>query len=58
MDGTWEEDRRPIKDGAWYGSFADRVLVWLEGDDTELEKVLGYGICLAATTYAMARLFI
>ncbi len=43
---------------AGYCSFADRVLGWLENDDTEFEKIFGYSICLTAATYIIARLFI
>lgn len=39
-------------------SITDKVLSWLESDDTEFEKVFGYSICLAAATYFITRLFV
>jgi len=58
MDRTLNKDNGFIKTGAGDCSFADRVLSWLENDDTEFEKIFGYSICLTAATYIIARLFI
>lgn len=58
MDRTWNEDDCLMKAGAGNCSFTDRVLSWLESDDTEFEKIFGYSICLAAITYFIARLFV
>jgi len=35
----------------------EQVLDWLEREDTDAEKMAGYGLCLAAITYFLARLF-
>ncbi|MDD4767820.1 MAG: hypothetical protein PHF87_09655 [Desulfotomaculaceae bacterium] len=58
MDRTWYDDDSFMKADAVDCSFADRVLSWLESDDTEFEKIFGYSICLAAVTYIITRLFI
>lgn len=34
----------------------EKVLGWLEKEDTDLEKLAGYGLCVAALTYFSARL--
>ena len=41
-----------------YGEFGliDRALDWLEREDGELEKIVGFGFCLAAVTYFAAHL--
>ena len=57
MDRTWNEDDYFVKAEAGDCGIIDRVLGWLESDDTEFEKVFGYSICLAAITYFIARLF-
>lgn len=58
MDRTWNEDDCFMKAGAGDCSIADRVLSWLESDNTEFEKIFGYSICLTAATYFITRLFI
>lgn len=35
----------------------EKVLGWLEREDSDVERVAGYGLCLAAVTYFIARLF-
>ncbi|NLJ75856.1 MAG: hypothetical protein GX325_01175 [Peptococcaceae bacterium] len=42
----------------WCNSFADKVQNWLEEGDSEFERIFAYSICLAATTFVVARLFI
>jgi|BarGraNGADG00212_2_1021979.scaffolds.fasta_scaffold107727_2 hypothetical protein len=58
MERIWDEDDYFMKVSAEDYSIVDRLLGWLESDDTEFEKVIGYCICLAAVTYFIARLFI
>jgi hypothetical protein len=58
MERIWEEEDYFMKAGAEDYSIIDRLLGWLESDDTEFEKVFGYSICLAAVTYFIARLFL
>lgn len=58
MERTWNEDDCIMKADAGDYSVVDRVLGWLESDDTEFEKVFGYSICLAAMTYFIARIFV
>ncbi len=33
----------------------ENLLNWLEKDDSDLEKVIGYSICLMVVTYFLAR---
>lgn len=35
----------------------DKVLGWLEKEDGDVENIVGYGVCVAALTYFIARLF-
>lgn len=58
MERILSEEDYFMNIGAEDYSFVDRVLSWLESDDTEFEKVFGYCICLAAVTYFIARLFL
>lgn len=37
-------------------SVVEKVLDWLEREDSELERVAGYGLCLASVTYFLAKL--
>ncbi len=34
----------------------EKVLVWLEREDTDVEIIAGYGLCLVVVTYFLARL--
>jgi hypothetical protein len=36
-------------------NFLDRVLDWLEKDDSDLEKFISCSICLMVVTYFLAR---
>lgn len=52
---------RALRERESYTSFTlnynlvERVLYWLEKDDSDLEKVIGYSICLMVVTYFLAR---
>jgi hypothetical protein len=37
-------------------SVLEKVLDWLEREDSELERVAGYGLCLASVAYFLAKL--
>lgn len=58
MERIWDKDDCFMKVDAENYNIIDRVLSWLESDDTEFEKVFGYSICLAAATYIIARMLI
>lgn len=58
MERTWDEDDCFMRTDIEHCSIVDYILSWLESDDTEFEMVFGYGICLAAVTYFIARLFV
>lgn len=58
MERIWNKDDYFMKSDAGNYDIIDRLLSWLESDDTEFEKVFGYSICLAAVTYFIARLFV
>ncbi len=34
----------------------EKVLIWLEREDTGVEMIAGYGLCLVVVTYFLARL--
>lgn len=58
MERLWDEGdcfRQAASDNC---SIVDRLLSWLESDDTEFEVIFGYGVCLAAVTYFIGRLFV
>jgi hypothetical protein len=57
MERTWDDNDRYIQIGARDFSVIDRLLSWLERDDTEFEKVFAYCICIAAATYFIANIF-
>lgn len=58
MERLWNEDDYFMEASTEKYSITDKVLSWLESDDTEFEKVFGYSICLAAATYFITRLFV
>lgn len=36
--------------------FVNMVMEWLEKDDSEVERLIGYSLCLAALTYFLTKL--
>ena len=38
-------------------SIVEKTLCWLEKEDSDFEKLVGYGVSVAATTYFVANLF-
>ena len=38
-------------------NIVEKTLCWLEKKDSDFEKLAGYGVCVAATTYFAANLF-
>ena len=56
MERVWKEDRAMI-DLKTDFCIIEKLLCWLEKDDTEIERVIGYCFCLAAVTYFVSRLF-
>jgi predicted metal-dependent hydrolase len=42
--------------GSYDLGLLDKALEWLEKEDSEIEKMTGYGICLASLTYFLARM--
>lgn len=55
MERVWREEDNCMEFDSEYGVI-DRVLWWLEREDTDMDKMAGYGLCLAAVTYFVARL--
>ncbi len=55
MERAWRERGEYVCSLSGY-CVIEKVLEWLERGDTELERVTGYGICLASCTYFIARL--
>ena len=55
MERTWKEDSAVLNFKTDY-CVIERLLGWLEKEDAEIERVVGYGFCLAAVTYFFARL--
>lgn len=55
MERTWKEN------GLYELSFdclvVEKVLGWLEREDTEAERMVAYGLCLAAVAYFLAGIF-
>ncbi|TEB10684.1 hypothetical protein Pmgp_02135 [Pelotomaculum propionicicum] len=56
MERVWKEENTMINFKTDY-DVIEILLGWLEKDDTEIEKLFGYGLCLAAVTYFVSRLF-
>lgn len=55
MERAWKE-KEACGDFDVEFKIIDRVRAWLEGEDSDLEIVMSYGLCLAAVTYFLARL--
>lgn len=56
MERTWREDSTMLNFKTDY-CVIERLLSWLEKEDAEIERVIGYSFCLAAVTYFISRLF-
>ncbi|HPZ44448.1 MAG TPA: hypothetical protein PL078_10720 [Bacillota bacterium] len=57
MEKVWREKDKYLLTLSVSGySILDRALEWLEKEDSEIEKMVAYGICLAALTYFIAGL--
>jgi len=50
----WEEDN--CADFSFDCYIIERVLHWLEKEDSDIEKLAGTGLCLAAVTYFFAKM--
>ena len=57
MEKVWREKEKYLLTSSVSGrSVLDKALEWLEKEDSEIEKMTGYGICLASLTYFLARM--
>lgn len=56
MERAWRKEEHCVGFSTDY-CLIEKVLGWLEREDTDVEKVAGYGLCLATFTYFLARLF-
>ena len=56
MERVWKEDSTMINLKTDF-CVIDKLLCWLEKDDTEIETLVGYCFCLATVTYFISRLF-
>lgn len=53
---AWRKEDNCINFASDY-CLIEQVLGWLEREDTDVERIAGYGLCLATVTYFLARLF-
>lgn len=57
MEKVWSEKEKYLLTSSVSGcSVLEKALEWLEKEDSEIERMTGYGICLASVTYFLARL--